>query len=83
MYLCIYLIKHPGVYFLATSVEGAFKQDGRLFETGVYCYVYFKLLHSSSYYAILGCCHSSRLKSLVVGVVFSFCVGIFLFGHHK
>ncbi len=40
---CIYFIKRPGVYFLATSVEGAFKRDGRLFETGVYCYVYFKL----------------------------------------
>ena len=45
---CIYLIKRPGVYLLATSVEGdvtegAFKRDGRLFETGVYCYVYFKL----------------------------------------
>ncbi len=25
----IYLIKRPGVYFIATSVEGAFKRDGR------------------------------------------------------
>ncbi len=37
---CIYLIKRPGVYFLAASVERAFKQDGRLFETSVYCFVY-------------------------------------------
>ena len=34
---CIYLIKRPGVYLLATSVEGdvtegAFKRDGRLFK---------------------------------------------------
>ncbi len=59
----IYLIKRPGVYFLETSVEGAFKRDGRLFETGVYCFVYFKLLLISSYYALFGCCHSSQLKS--------------------
>ena len=59
----IYLIKCPGVYFLAASVEGAFKRDGRLFETGVYCFVYFKLLLISSYYALFGCCHSSQLQS--------------------
>ncbi len=56
----IYLIKRPGVYLLATSVEEAFKRDGCLLETGGYCYVYFKLLHSNSY-IILGCCHSSQL----------------------
>ncbi len=32
-------IKRLGIYLLATSVKGVFKQDGRLFETGVYCYV--------------------------------------------
>ncbi len=58
-----YLIKRPGVYFLATSVEGVFKRDGRLFETGVYCCAYFKLLPSTSYYAILDYYHSSHLKS--------------------
>ncbi len=57
----IYLIKRPGFYFLAASVEGAFKRDGRLFETGVYCFVYFKLLLISSYYALFGCYHSSQL----------------------
>ena len=62
---CIYLIKHPGVYFhiVLGLAEGAFKRDGRLFETGVYCFVYFKLLLISSYYALFGCCHSSQLKS--------------------
>ena len=28
------LIKHPGVYFLAHLLEGAFKRDGRLFKHG-------------------------------------------------
>ena len=49
----IYLMKRLAVYFLAAYVEGAFKRDGRLFETGVYCFVYFKLLLISSYYALL------------------------------
>ena len=26
----IYLIKHPGIYFISKSVKGAFKRDGRL-----------------------------------------------------
>ena len=52
----IYLIKRLGVYFLAASVEGAFKRDGRLFETGVYCFVYFKLFLAAATY-------SSQLQS--------------------
>ncbi len=40
----IYLIKRPGVYFRSKSLEGAFKQGGRLIQEGVYCYVSSKTL---------------------------------------
>ena len=57
---CIYLIKRPGVYVRSKSLEGAFKRGGRLIQEGVYLCP--KLLHSSSYCALLGLL--SQLKSI-------------------
>ena len=78
----IYLIKRPGVYFRSKSLEGAFKRGGRLKRRAFIVMSTPKLLHSSSYCALLG----NLFLSLNLSHRSALCVGISLSlpsMHHK